>query len=170
METIHTDYQLLAAQAKELMDDQPHWVTALANVAALLAQTLENINWAGFYLVGSSLDRDLSSDELVLGPYVGKVACTRIPFGRGVCGTAALLDQTQRVEDVHTFADHIACDADSASEIVVPLRANGKVIGVLDIDSPSKSRFSEVDQQGLEQVALCVQTHLRLGNKCQPRS
>jgi GAF domain-containing protein len=96
------------------------------------------------------LDGKLPPDELVLGPFVGKVACTRIPFGKGVCGTAAELDQSQRVEDVHAFVGHIACDADSASEIVVPLRANGKVIGVLDIDSPTLCRFSEEDKEGIE--------------------
>lgn len=158
-----TDFKLLAAQVDALASEHLHWVTTLANASALLAQELKDINWVGFYLRGDFVDASLPADELVLGPFQGKVACTRIPWGKGVCGTAAMLNKTQRVDDVHSFAGHIACDADSASELVVPLRVNDKVVGVLDIDSPSPSRFCEEDRQGIEQIARCLQDHLQLG-------
>jgi L-methionine (R)-S-oxide reductase len=103
------------------------------------------LNWAGFYLN--------RNEELVLGPFQGQVACVRIPFGRGVCGAAAASRETQRVEDVHAFPGHIACDSASNSELVIPLLKDGRLIGVLDLDSPRTARFSEADQQGLEQLA-----------------
>lgn len=136
-------YETLNAQLTALLS--PHPIANLANAAALLWQELEQINWAGVYLLGG--------ETLVLGPFQGKPACIEIPLGRGVCGTAAAEDRTLRVEDVHAFAGHIACDSASRSEIVVPLRKNGRVIGVLDIDSPIPSRFTEEDQIGLEAFA-----------------
>ena len=147
-----TDYELLLAQAQALTEDVPYPIANLANLSALLYETLEGINWAGFYLA--------EGDALVLGPFQGKPACIEIPFGRGVCGTAARQDRTQRVEDVHRFPGHIACDAASRSEIVVPLRKDGRVIGVLDIDSPLLSRFTEEDRAGLERFAALAETLL----------
>lgn len=144
------DWSLVRQQVRELACDMPHWLPALANVSALLAEHMDDVNWVGFYLAESLLVDDGSAEVLVLGPFQGKVACVRIPWGRGVCGTAAAADETQRVDDVHEFAGHIACDAASRSEIVVPLHAGGEVVGVLDIDSPLPARFGEGDQHGLE--------------------
>lgn len=160
MDRDNMDWSLVRQQVRELVRDIPHWVPALANVSALLAEDMRDINWAGFYLVESLLAEDGSPEELVLGPFQGKVACVRIPWGRGVCGTAALTDETLRVDDVHAFAGHIACDAASRSEIVVPLHAGGAVVGVLDIDSPLPARFDEGDQHGLE---ACVREVEKLG-------
>ena len=144
-----TDYGALTTQLVALTEGVPHPVANLANAAALLWQSLENINWAGFYL--------LVEDVLVLGPFQGKPACIEIPRGRGVCGTAAARDCTLVVPDVHAFPGHIACDAASASEIVIPLHRGGRVIGVLDIDSPRRGRFKEEDRVGLEDFAACVE-------------
>ena len=144
------DWSLVRRQVRELASDEPHWLPALANVSALLAEHLGDINWVGFYLAESLLTDGGSAEVLVLGPFQGKVACVRIPWGRGVCGTAAAADETQRVDDVHKFAGHIACDAESRSEIVVPLHAGAEVVGVLDIYSPLPARFDEGDQRGLE--------------------
>ena len=120
----------------------------MANVSALLWQFLPDLNWAGFYrLVG---------DELVLGPFQGKPACIRIPMGRGVCGAAAATGETQLVEDVHAFPGHIACDAASASEIVVPILRDGRVVGVLDLDSPKPARFDSDDTAGLEALVAVI--------------
>ena len=138
------DYSLLKKQTESLADGSPWMITLLANVSALIMQEMDRINWAGFYLIREG--------ELVLGPFQGKPACERIPIGRGVCGTAVAEDKIQRVEDVHMFAGHIACDSSSESEIVLPLHDRDKVIGVLDIDSPEKGRFSEDDEQGLKQI------------------
>ena len=124
----------------------------LANAAALLWEALPEINWAGFYL--------MEGEKLVLGPFQGKVACVEIPIGRGVCGTAVAADATQIVPDVHAFPGHIACDSASNSEIVIPLRKNDKIIGVLDIDSPVFNRFSETDKAGLEMFTEILQSHL----------
>ena len=151
------DYGLLAAQIQSLMDGEPHWITALSNASALLMETLDGVNWIGFYLRGSFVDSRLSEDELILGPFQGKVACSRIPFGSGVCGTAAQHDETQRVDDVHAFPGHIACDAASRSELVVPLHAHGRVVGVLDADSPRLARFTAEDKTGLERVARVIE-------------
>ena len=140
-----TNYGLLLAQLEALTKDVPHPVANLANAAALLWDALDDINWAGFYL--------MEGDILVLGPFQGKHACIEIPVGRGVCGTAVAENATQLVPDVHQFPGHIACDCASNSEIVVPLRKNGAVIGVLDIDSPSFNRFTEDDRKGLETFA-----------------
>ena len=144
-----TDYCLLLAQLEALTKDVPHKVANLANASALLWEALPNINWAGFYL--------LEGETLVLGPFQGKHACIEIPFGRGVCGTAVAENATQMVDDVHKFPGHIACDCASNSEIVVPLRKAGSVIGVLDIDSPVFARFSEADREGLEKFAELLQ-------------
>ena len=137
-----TDYKALNEQLAALVEGIPHRTANLANAAALLYGTLEGINWAGFYW--------REGDTLVLGPFQGKPACIEIPLGRGVCGTAAAQDRTQLVPDVHRFPGHIACDAASRSEIVVPIRQDGRVAGVLDIDSPQPGRFTEVDREGLE--------------------
>ncbi|MDT3389558.1 MAG: GAF domain-containing protein [bacterium] len=120
----------------------PYTMTNLANASALLNEKLDDINWVGFYTV--------KDGKLVLGPFQGKVACTIIPMGRGVCGTAAATDSTQLVPDVHKFSGHIACDSASNSEIVIPIHRRGEVFGVLDIDSPLFGRFTEEDRQGLE--------------------
>ena len=137
-----TDYRMLNTALAGLIDGVPHKIANLANASALLWQTLEDINWAGFYL--------MEEGKLVLGPFQGKPACIEIPIGKGVCGTAAAEKKTQLVKDVHTFPGHIACDCASNSEIVVPIFARGEVQAVLDIDSPSFSRFTETDREGLE--------------------
>ena len=136
------DYQLLGEQIRALAEDEPWFIPVLSNASALLYDNIEDLNWAGFYL--------MNKGSLLLGPFQGKVACIRIPLGRGVCGTAAGEDKTLLVDNVHEFAGHIACDGASNSEIVVPIHSEGKVVGVLDIDSPKLSRFSEVDREGLE--------------------
>lgn len=135
-------YQLVVKQLKALLEGEKNAIANLSNASALLNQFLDRINWVGFYLV--------EDGELVLGPFQGLPACVRIPFGRGVCGTAASKQETVRVEDVHLFPGHIACDAASQSEIVVPMIKNGALIGVLDIDSPEKNRFDEIDQKHLQ--------------------
>jgi GAF domain-containing protein len=135
-------YESLNRQTLALLEGEDDLVAAMANFSALLNDNLTELNWVGFYV--------MRGEQLVLGPFQGKVACTRIPLGKGVCGSAALADQTQRVADVHQFDGHIACDSASNSEIVVPVRAQGKVIAVLDIDSPVFDRFDEEDQKGLE--------------------
>lgn len=137
-----TNYTGLLLQLEALTKGVPHRIANLANASALLYHTLEDLNWAGFYL--------MQDGKLVLGPFQGKTACIEIPGGKGVCGTAVAENATQRVEDVHQFPGHIACDSASNSEIVVPIRVNGEVIGVLDIDSPSVGRFTKEDQAGLE--------------------
>ena len=154
------EYDLLTKQVISLTEGQPHWLCALSNASALLNEALPDINWVGFYLCGSKLDPTLPADELMLGPFQGKVACTSIPLGKGVCGTAAAQDKTLRVDDVHAFPGHIACDSASNSELVVPLHANGKVVGVLDIDSPHHARFTQEDQLALEQIARTIESVL----------
>lgn len=139
-------YADLVLAARAIVEGEPDPIANMANVAALVWQFLPELNWAGFYrLIG---------DELVLGPFQGKAACIRIPLGKGVCGTAAATRRTQRVEDVHAFPGHIACDAASASEIVVPVLHGERLIGVLDLDSPLPARFDQADAEGLE--ALCA--------------
>ena len=140
-----TDYMLLCAQLRALGEEERHWLPLLANASALLFEALEDVNWAGFYL--------MRGGSLLLGPFQGKAACIHIPLGRGVCGTAAERDETQLVPDVHAFPGHIACDGASRSEIVVPLHAEGRVVGVLDVDSPRLARFTEDDRAGLEGFA-----------------
>ena len=137
-----TDYGTLNAQLSALVGGVPHRTANLANAAALLYHTLDGLNWAWFYL--------LEGDTLVLGPFQGRPACIEIPVGRGVCGTAVAEGKTQLIPDVHQFPGHIACDSASNSEIVVPIRADGKIVGVLDLDSPYIGRFTKEDQAGLE--------------------
>ncbi|SEQ65265.1 GAF domain-containing protein [Pseudomonas sp. NFACC02] len=138
-------YRLLAAQLESLLADERDFIANAAQFSAFLYTQLDDLNWAGFYLS--------RNEELVLGPFQGQIACVRIPFGKGVCGTAAQRRETQRVLDVHAFPGHIACDSASNSELVVPLVKEGRLIGVLDLDSPSLARFSEADQAGIEQLA-----------------
>jgi GAF domain-containing protein len=140
------DYQLLCAQLQALAEGEPHWLPVLSNASALLMDALDDLNWAGFYLT----DATTPQPSLLLGPFQGKVACVRIEFGRGVCGTAAATNLSQLVPNVHEFAGHIACDSASNSEVVVPIHADGQVVGVLDIDSPLLGRFSAADLAGLE--------------------
>ncbi len=146
------DYEQMLLQAEGLLDGKDWSVTTLSNASALLYDTLEDLNWAGFYLM-----RD---GELQLGPFQGKVACTHIAVGKGVCGTAVAEDQVQRVYDVHQFPGHIACDSASNSEIVIPLHVGGEVIGVLDIDSPLIGRFTEEDEKYLRQFAAILERSL----------
>jgi len=139
-------YETLILQVKALTDGEPNLIANLANASSLLNQFLNDINWVGFYL------KDGDKDELVLGPFHGLPACVRIPFHKGVCGKAANTKTTQRIANVHEFPGHIACDAASNSEIVIPLISNGELIGVLDIDSPKFERFDEEDQLYLEKL------------------
>lgn len=143
-----TDYQSLCEKLSALMEDVPHRIANLANASALLYAELEDLNWAGFYF--------LEGGKLVLGPFQGKPACIEIEVGKGVCGMAVQEERTQLVPDVHLFPGHIACDSASNSEIVVPLRINGAVVGVLDIDSPWPGRFTAEDQAGLEAAAEII--------------
>jgi len=147
------DYALLARQLEELAEEDGWYVPLLANASALICQSMADLNWAGFYL--------MREGALVLGPFQGRTACIHIPLGRGVCGTAAQRHQTQRVPDVHAFPGHIACDGASNSEIVIPIHANGRVAGVLDIDSPVLNRFSEADQAGLEAFVRALERCVR---------
>lgn len=147
-----TDYTEINAMLASIIEGIPYTMTNLANASALLNEKLENINWVGFYTI--------KDGKLVLGPFQGKVACTIIPIGKGVCGTAAATDSTQLVPDVHKFAGHIACDNASNSEIVIPLHRNNTVFGVLDIDSPLFDRFSKQDKEGLEQFARILEKSL----------
>ena len=139
------DYDEISLQLKGILEGQDTWYTNLSQCAALLNFHLEDINWVGFYLAKEH-------DLLKLGPFQGLVACIDIPFGKGVCGTAAATAEAQVVTDVHAFPGHIACDARSNSEIVIPLLDGDRVLGVLDIDSPSHSRFDNTDREGLEKV------------------
>ena len=138
------DYALLKSQVLALLSNEPDALANASNFVGLLHQAMDNINWLGIYV--------LRGDELVLGPYQGLPACVRITLGEGVCGTAAANLETQRVADVHEFPGHIVCDAASRSEIVVPLVIDGRLVGVLDIDSPSVGRFDAQDQAGVESV------------------
>ena len=195
------DYGLLAKQIVSLAEVDTHWLPMLSNAAALLWDALDDINWAGFYLVdpvtvtgvepgaapgaepdaapGAELDAgsgvesgaapsayELRTPELRLGPFQGKVACVRIPFGRGVCGTAAETKTSQLVEDVHQFPGHIACDSASNSEVVVPIVKDNQVVGVLDIDSPSVARFTQEDLAGLEQVVKALESCVNFSDFC----
>lgn len=146
------NYALLNKQLHALLEGEPNRIANLSNAAALLNQFLDRINWAGFYI--------MEDGELVLGPFQGLPACVRIALGKGVCGTSAQKRETLRIEDVHAFPGHIACDAASQSEIVVPIIKNGEVFGVLDIDSPEKNRFDEIDQQGLEDFVETLVKHI----------
>ena len=147
-----TDYPLLNQQLTALIHEVPHRIANLSNAAALLYNTLPDLNWAGFYLMENGM--------LVLGPFQGKPACIEIRVGRGVCGTAVAEDRTQLVYDVHQFPGHIACDGASRSEIVIPLVQEGRLLGVMDIDSPVLNRFSAADAQGLSQLYQLLTTHV----------
>lgn len=149
---IMTDYPMLNKQLTALIHGVPHKTANLASAVALLYHTLDDLNWAGFYLMENGV--------LVLGPFQGKPACIEIQVGRGVCGTAVAEDRTQRVSDVHQFPGHIACDCASNSEIVIPIRANGQIVGVLDIDSPCYGRFTEEDRAGLEEFVRILETEI----------
>jgi len=148
------DYQLLVKQAQALLSSEADYIANAANLSALIFNQLNELNWAGFYFV--------RNEELVLGPFQGQVACVRIALGKGVCGTAAATKEVQRIADVHQFDGHIACDAASNSEIVLPLMNQGKVVAVLDIDSPIVNRFDEIDQQFLLEIAqlYCLYSNL----------
>ncbi len=150
-----TDYKLLSSQVRSLLGDETDALANAANFVGLLYNALDDINWLGIYV--------LRGDELVLGPFQGQPACVRIPIGKGVCGTSAEKRQTLRVPDVHDFPGHIACDAASRSELVVPLLIDGDLVGVLDIDSPSLDRFSADDQRGVEECCR-VYGELQAGN------
>ncbi len=145
-------YQRLTQQALALVDGVDNRIANLSNISALLNLELEQINWVGFYL--------LDQEKLVLGPFQGKPACIYIPVGRGVCGTAVATNRVQRIDDVHAFEGHIACDAESNAEIVLPLYVDGECIGVLDIDSPIIGRFDAEDEKGLLSFVETVQKHL----------
>ncbi len=157
---IHTDptlpkaqvYAELAASAKALVSGEPDAIANMANLAALVWMSVPDLNWAGFYRV--------IEGELVLGPFIGKPACIRIPLGQGVCGTAAATGATQLVPDVHQFPGHIACDAQSRSELVVPVIVNGTVRAVIDLDSPELNRFDSADATGIENLAAIVAAFL----------
>ena len=144
------NYENLLREMRSLAEHVSYPITNLANASALLFEEMDRLNWAGFYI--------RQGEELLLGPFQGKVACTRIPLGKGVCGTAAKSGQTQLVKDVHEFPGHIACDSASNSEIVVPLWKDGEVWGVLDIDSPLLARFDEDDAAGLTRFAQILET------------
>ncbi|MGR5175176.1 GAF domain-containing protein [Vibrio parahaemolyticus] len=153
------NYERLAKQATALIESERDFIANLSNISALLFMELADLNWAGFYL--------MKEGELVLGPFQGKPACVRIPVGRGVCGTAVATNTVQRVYDVHAFEGHIACDVASNSEIVIPFSINGEVAGVLDIDSPTIGRFSEIDEIGLtnfmKSVEKVLNSHTNVG-------
>lgn len=144
-----TNYNELCAMLRALTEDVPHRIANLANASALLYEMLPDLNWAGFYL--------LENGTLVLGPFQGKTACIEIAVGKGVCGTAATKDAIQRVDDVHRFPGHIACDSASNSEIVLPIHANGEIVGVLDIDSPLFGRFTAADEAGLAEFVKVLE-------------
>ncbi|MBU1311988.1 MAG: GAF domain-containing protein [Gammaproteobacteria bacterium] len=145
-------YRLLNQQARALIEQESDLIANMANLSALLFNQLPDLNWAGFYI--------MRNGELVLGPFQGQVACVRIAVGKGVCGTAVATGEVQLVKDVHEFPGHIACDAASNSEIVLPLRHNNEIIAVLDIDSPKLARFDADDQAGLEQLISVFEQHL----------
>ena len=146
------DYRLLCRQIESLSGEAPDWLPVMANASALLYHAMQDVNWAGFYLV--------RGDHLILGPFQGKVACVRITKGKGVCGTAWEDNEIQLVPDVHAFAGHIACDPESRSEIVLPVRRGGEIVAVLDIDSPVPGRFTEEDREGLDSFVKTLEEHM----------
>jgi L-methionine (R)-S-oxide reductase len=148
------DYDLLLAQVRGLLEDESDFIANAANFASFVATELPDLNWAGFYFAQPS-------GELLLGPFWGKPACTRLAPGRGVCGIAFTSDRTVVVDDVHEFTDHIACDTASESEIVVPLRDERGIYGVFDIDSPTKARFSDEDRAGIERLVEAFTASVR---------
>ena len=148
-----TNYRMIWEQATGLLEAEPWYVAALSNLSALVMDTLTDLNWAGFYL--------MKDGRLVVGPFQGKPACIHIDPGKGVCGTAVLRNETVVVPDVHLFPGHIACDSASESEIVIPVRENGQVRAVMDIDSPVKNRFSAEDRAGLEALAKAIEERVK---------
>lgn len=151
-EVKETNYNLLEKQVSSLIEDESNLIAILSNVSALLNDSIDQINWVGFYLI--------ENEALILGPFQGHPACVHIAIGKGVCGTAVSEEQTQLVDDVNAFPGHIACDANSKSEIVVPLRKNNQIIGVLDIDAPITSRFTDVDKNGLEEIVVRIEKQI----------
>lgn len=147
-----TNYNLLGKQLASLIEDETNLIAILSNTSALLNDNLDQINWVGFYLI--------ENNELILGPFQGHPACVHISIGKGICGTAVANNQTQLVDDVNTFTGHIACDANSKSEIVVPIHVDNEIIGVLDIDAPITQRFSKGDKQGLEEIVSILEHQL----------
>lgn len=147
-----TDYKILLKQATEIIESEPWCVAAMSNISSLIMVSLENLNWAGFYIMRDGV--------LTVGPFQGKPACIHIPLEKGVCGACASKDETMLVPDVHEFTGHIACDSASNSEIVVPIHSEGKLVAVLDIDSPIKNRFSESDKTGLEKLVQLLEEKL----------
>ncbi|MBB2508137.1 MULTISPECIES: GAF domain-containing protein [Staphylococcus] len=152
LEVTETNYDLLQKQVSSLIEDESNMIAILSNVSALLNDSIDQINWIGFYLI--------EDNELILGPFQGHPACVHIAIGKGVCGTAVTQDKTQLVEDVNAFPGHIACDANSKSEIVVPIHKDNNVIGVLDIDAPITNRFNNEDKQGLEAIVKIIEQQL----------
>ena len=152
--TTSTNYNLLSKQLQSLIEDETNLIAILSNTSALLNDNLDQINWVGFYLI--------DNQELILGPFQGHPACVHIAIGNGVCGTAVAQKQTQCIADVHQFPGHIACDAQSKSEIVIPLHQNNEIIGVGDMDSPINSRFTEEDQRQLENLVSIIEQQLSL--------
>ena len=148
-----TDYKLIAAQVRALAEEEPFYVPLLSNISALLFESLPDVSWAGFYLKRGG--------ELALAPFQGKPACIHIPFGKGVCGTSFSEDRPVRIENVHLFPGHIACDAASNSEIVLPIHADGEVAAVLDLDSTAFGRFTEEDEEGLLEVVKAIEEEIR---------
>lgn len=144
------NYELMAKQIRSLAEIDRDFVPLLSNAAAILWEGLERVNWVGFYL--------MDKGSLLVGPFQGKTACVRIEVGKGVCGTAVARDQVQRVEDVHAFPGHIACDSASRSEIVLPIHSGGRIVGVLDIDSPERARFTAEDERGLALVVEALES------------
>lgn len=152
LEVKETNYNLLEKQVSSLIEDESNLIAILSNVSALLNDSLDQVNWVGFYLI--------ENNELILGPFQGHPACVHIAIGSGVCGTAVAQDETQLVADVHAFPGHIACDANSKSEIVVPIHQNEQIIGVLDIDAPITNRFSEADKIALENIVKIIENQI----------
>lgn len=147
-----TNYNLLTKQLQSLIEDEQNLIAILSNTSAILNDNLDQINWVGFYLI--------ENEELILGPFQGHPACVHIAIGKGVCGTAVAEDKTQLVKDVHSFPGHIACDANSKSEIVIPIHVNDEIIGVLDIDAPIADRFTNEDKEGLEVIVKVLEKQL----------
>ncbi|MEJ7418176.1 GAF domain-containing protein [Staphylococcus warneri] len=149
----NTNYDLLQKQLISLIEDESNLIEILSNTSALLNDHLDQVNWVGFYLI--------ENNELILGPFQGHPACVHIQIGKGVCGTAVSNNETQVVKDVHQFPGHIACDANSNSEIVIPIHKDNKIIGVLDIDAPIKSRFNDEDRKELEKVVSIIENQIK---------
>ena len=152
-----TDYKLILEQVKGFAREEPWYVPLFSNVSALLFEELKDINWVGFYI--------MKNGSLVVGPFQGKVACIRIPVGKGVCGTSVERDEVLLVPDVHAFPGHIACDGASRSEIVLPIHIGGRIMGVLDIDSPIENRFSEADEKGLRAIVEVLEENATMLNE-----